>query len=137
MNRADDARTLTTAYREELVLYRQALDLATTAAGDDAEWPRRLNDVFRRIDAIEKRIEPVKKRWKAERASDPGVTAVTAEVGALIAQLQGVVAEATRRVEKRRQSLMPEVANVVQADRVRQAYRRVDRFGAPRDRRLG
>jgi hypothetical protein len=137
MNQPDDARTLTTAYREQLVLYRQAFELATTAEGDITDWPRRLNDVFRRIDAIEKRIEPVKKRWRAAGATDAGVSAVTSEVGAMIAILQGVVAEATRRVEERRQALMPEVASVVQADRVRQAYRRSERFGSSRDRRPG
>ena len=137
MSRADDAHLLTTAYREECELYRRALALATAAEGGDAEWPRRLNDVFRQIDAIEKRIAVVKSRWQADRAVDPGVSAVTTEVAALIAQLRTVVGEATRRVEKRRESLMPEVANVVQADRVRQAYRRVERFGSPRDRRPG
>jgi rubrerythrin len=137
MSRADDAHLLTAAYREESELYRRALALATAAESSDAEWPRRLNDVFRQIEAIEKRIAVVKARWQSDRATDFGVSAVTTEVAALIAQLQTVVGEATSRVEKRRQLLMPEMANVVQADRVRQAYRRVERLAVPRDRRPG
>ena len=137
MNRADDANLLTTAYREEIELYRKAFALALAAEGGDHEWTRRINDLFRRIDTIENRTAAVRKRWQEQRATDPAVSAIAAEVASLIAALQSLVGAATRRVEQRRQSLMPEVVAVVQADRVRQAYRRADRFGTPRDRRPG
>jgi hypothetical protein len=137
MNQADDATLLTTAYREEIELYRQAFSLALAAEGGDHEWTRRINDLFRRIDTIEKRTAAVRKRWQESGATDPTVRTVTAEVASLIAALQSIVGATTQRIEQRRQSLMPEVVAVVQADRVRQAYRRADRFGAPRDRRPG
>ena len=137
MSQADDARILTTAYREECELYRRALALAEAAEGGDAEWPRRLNDVLRLVDAIENRIAPVRERWKAGKTSDPAVNSVVAELTGLIADLRTIVAMATRRVEKRREELMPKMVPVVNADRGRQAYRRTERFGSPRDRRLG
>jgi hypothetical protein len=136
-SRADDARILEAAYREEIHLYRQALVLATSAEGGDAEWPRRLNEIFRGIAAVEARIASLKKRWQADRASDPAVDLAVRDVATLIAQLQQVVGAAMSRVEKQRETLMPEMAAFVRTDRVRQAYRRVERLGERRERRGG
>jgi hypothetical protein len=135
MSRADDARILEAAYREEIHLYRQALVLATSAEGGDAEWPRRLNDIFREVAAVETRIAPLKIQWQTERSADPALDLAISDVALLISQLQQVVGAAIGRVEQRRDALMPEMAAFVRTDRVRQAYRRVERIGESRERR--